>query len=68
MFGVAIVRSALLPVWLGWVCFPLALCAVIPPIGWIAFIGVGIWVLLVSVALWLRLGSTAGASAATASA
>ena len=54
-FGVAIVQSGLLPAWLGWISFPLALIALIPPIGFVAFIGAAFWTLIVSIALWLRL-------------
>lgn len=65
-FGLAIVNSALLPKWLGWVAFPLALIALIPPIGFVAFIGAGIWTLIVSIAFWRRVTTAAGASAAAA--
>jgi len=53
-FGMAIVQSALLPVWLGWVAFLLALCALITPIGFAAFIGAGVWTLIVSIVMWRR--------------
>jgi hypothetical protein len=69
-FGLAIVRGKLLPAWLGWVAFPLALVALIPPIGFIAFIGAGIWTLVVSIAMWLQLargGASVGATPATGS-
>jgi hypothetical protein len=56
-FGLAIVRGKLLPAWLGWVAFPLALVALIPPIGFIAFIGAGVWTLFVSIVMWLRLAN-----------
>jgi hypothetical protein len=54
-FGLAIVGGRLLPVWLGWVALPLALVALIPPVGFVAFFGVALWTLVVSIALWLRL-------------
>ncbi|HXZ56948.1 MAG TPA: DUF4386 family protein [Gaiellaceae bacterium] len=67
-FGLAIVNSALLPKWLGWVAFPLAVVALIPPIGFLAFVGTGIWTLIVSIAMWRRLaGSDAAAPAVAAS-
>lgn len=67
-FGLAIVKSELLPKWLGWVDFPLALIALIPPIGLIAWVGTGIWTLVVSIAIWRRLASgTAAALAVPAS-
>jgi hypothetical protein len=65
-FGLAILQGRLLPAWLGWVAFPLALVALIPPIGFIAFLGAGIWTLIVSVALWLRLADADAVPAAAA--
>lgn len=62
-FGLAIVNSALLPTWLGWVAFPLALVALIPPIGFAAFIGAGIWTLIVSITFWRRATTDTAASA-----
>jgi hypothetical protein len=53
-FGLAIVKSTLLPTWLGWVAFPLALSALVVPIGFIAFVGSGVWTLIVSIAMWQR--------------
>jgi hypothetical protein len=57
-FGLAILKSALLPAWLGWVAFPLALCALIFPLGFIAFIGAGVWTLIVSIVMWQRTTKT----------
>lgn len=54
-FGMAIVLSRLLPTWLGWVAFPFAIVALIPPVAWLAFPATGIWTLVVSIALWRRL-------------
>jgi hypothetical protein len=68
-FGFAILKSALLPKWLGWVALPLAVIALIPPIGFIAWIGTGIWTLIVSIVFWRRLAAdTAGNPAVPASA
>jgi hypothetical protein len=64
-FGLAIVRTKLLPTWLGWVAFLLALVALIPPIGFVAFIGAGIWTLIVSIVMWLRLAKADAPTAAT---
>lgn len=65
-FGLAIVKGKLLPTWLGWVAFPLALVSLIPPIGIIAFIGAGVWTLIVSIAMWLRVGRAEAPAAAPA--
>jgi len=67
-FGLAIVHSGLLPKWLGWVAFPLAVLVLIPPTGAVAWIGVGVWTPIVSIAMWRRLsGSDAAAPALAAS-
>ena len=51
--GLLAIRTAVLPVWLGWASLPLALLLLILPIGWIALlIGFPLWVLIVSVLLW----------------
>lgn len=60
-FGWAIVKSRLLPAWLGWVAFPLALTAIIPPVEFFAFVGAGVWTLIVSIAIWRRLATESSA-------
>lgn len=68
-FGWAIVTSGLLPKWLGWVAFPLALIALFPPLGFVALVGAGLWTLIASISMWRRVGSTdATADVAVASA
>jgi hypothetical protein len=57
-FGWAILNSGLLPKWLGWIAFPLALIALFPPLGFISLIGVGLWTLIVSVSMWRRFATT----------
>jgi hypothetical protein len=53
--GLAALRTRVLPVWLGWASFVLALAALIPPIGWATLIwGLPLWVLVASVWLFLR--------------
>jgi Domain of unknown function (DUF4386) len=59
-FGWAILKSGLLPTWLGWVAFLIAVIAFIPFLGFIAFIGVGVWTLVVSIAMWRRVASNTG--------
>jgi hypothetical protein len=62
-FGWAILKTGLLPSWLGWVGFLIALLAVIPFLGFFSFIGVGLWTLIISILMWRRLASdTAAAS------
>jgi len=60
-FGRAILNGGLLPTWLGWIAFPLALIALIPPVGFFAFAGAGLWTLIVSIAMWRRISSETAA-------
>ena len=51
--GLAIVRTALLPRWLGW--FALAFGVVgLTPAGFVSFLAVGVWTLGVSIVLYMR--------------
>ena len=64
--GLAIVASAALPKWLGWIAVPLAVIAV-TPLGWIvAIFALPIWVLIISVLMFLRQAAPAAAAAAPA--
>jgi hypothetical protein len=57
--GLLALGTRALPRWLGWVSLVLALCALIPPIGWAALVfATPLWVAFVSVRLW-RLSSPA---------
>jgi hypothetical protein len=62
--GLAIIRGALLPVWLGWVAIVLAIVALIPPIGFGAFLGFVVWSLVVSIIMFTRFEGVAPAPAA----
>jgi hypothetical protein len=63
-FGLAIVKSSLLPRWLGWVAFPFAIIALVPPITLLAGIATGIWTLIVSITLYQRQSVSATTSSA----
>ena len=63
--GLAIIRGALLPVWLGWVALVLGIVALIPPIGFGAFIGFVVWSLVVGIIMFMRFESATPAPAAT---
>jgi len=65
-FGLAIVRSGLLPKWLGWVAFPFVIVALIPPTSFFAFIATGLWTLIVSVTLYQRQAAAPAAVAQAA--
>ena len=53
-FGIAVLRSGALPRWLGWVAIVLGVVALIPPIGFAAFVGMAVLILIVSILLSLR--------------
>jgi hypothetical protein len=56
--GLAILRSNLLPRWLGWVSLVLALILIISPIGWAAlYLGIPLWALVIGI--WLMTQSPA---------
>ncbi len=53
--GLVAVRTGVLPRWLGFVSFVLALWLVIGPIGWLGLLtAFPVWVIVVSVLLWQR--------------
>jgi Domain of unknown function (DUF4386) len=54
--GLAVVRTGVLPKWLGWVMIALGILGV-TPIGFVSFIGAAILVLVISILLSLRLRS-----------
>ncbi len=62
--GLAILRGAALPKWLGWVAIVLAIAVLIPPAGFPALLVFGVWSIVVSILMYMRLGSPAGPSAA----
>ena len=51
--AVAIVRTRVLPVWLGWIALVIGIVA-LTPLGFFGFIGGMIWILVASVVLFLR--------------
>ena len=54
MFAAAfiILKTRILPVWLAWVSFVLAVVALAGPIGFFAFLAMGIWILIVAFLMW----------------
>jgi hypothetical protein len=61
-FGIAVVRSGALPRWLGGVAILLGIVALIPPIGFAAFIGMAALILIVSILLSVRARSAPAAA------
>ena len=52
--GFIILKTRILPVWLAWVSFLLAVVALAGPIGFFAFLAMGIWILIVAFLMWRR--------------
>ncbi len=50
--GFIILRTRILPVWLAWVSFVLAVVALAGPIGFFAFLATGVWTLIVAFLMW----------------
>jgi len=53
--GIAIVRGAALPRWLGWVAIVIGIAALVPPAGFFALLALAIWSLVVSILMFVRL-------------
>ena len=50
--AVIILKTRILPVWLAWVSFVLAVVALAGPVGFFAFLAMGIWILIVAFLMW----------------
>jgi hypothetical protein len=55
--GLAILRGAALPKWLGWVAVVLGVIALIPPTGFFALLGFVIWTVIASILIYRRADS-----------
>jgi hypothetical protein len=53
-FGLSVIRTGVLPKWLGWIAVLLGIVGLIPPIGFAAFIGTALLILIVSIVLSVR--------------
>jgi hypothetical protein len=62
--GLAILRGAALPKWLGWVAIVIGIAVLIPPASFPALLAFLIWSVIVSILMYLRSGGSAGAPAA----
>lgn len=63
--GLAILRGAALPKWLGWVAIVIGIAVLIPPASFPALFGFVVWSIVVSVLMYMRTGASAGAGAET---
>ncbi|HXW59519.1 MAG TPA: DUF4386 family protein [Solirubrobacteraceae bacterium] len=62
--GVAILRGANLPKWLGWVAIVIGVLTLVPPTSMPALFALLIWSLLVSILMFLRTGADSAVDAA----
>lgn len=60
--GIAILRGAALPKWLGWVAIVIGILTLIPPTSFPALFAFLIWTVIVSVLMYLRGGGSVGAA------
>jgi hypothetical protein len=63
--GIAILRGAALPNWLGWVAIVIGIAAIVPPASFPALLAFLVWSVLVSILMYMRTGAEAGASLPT---
>jgi hypothetical protein len=61
--GLAILRGAALPNWLGWIAIVIGIAALIPPSSFPALFAFLIWSVIVAVLIYMRSGQAAGAAA-----
>jgi len=62
--GLAILRGAALPKWLGWVAIVIGIAVLIPPASFPALFAFLLWSIVVSILMYLRTDATASMSAA----
>lgn len=63
--GLAILRGAELPTWLGWVAIVLGVAALIPPSSFPALIGFVVWSAIVAILIYRRSGQATNTTAGT---
>jgi hypothetical protein len=64
--GVAILRSRMLPAWLGWVAIVMAIVFLVPPAGFAGLLLLVLWSIAVSIVMFMRFDQTPGAPAPAA--
>jgi hypothetical protein len=50
--GMIILKTRIVPIWLAWVSFLLAVVALAGPLGFFAFLATGLWILIVAFIMW----------------
>jgi hypothetical protein len=66
--GLAILRGAALPKWLGWVAVVLGIAALVPPASFPSLLGFAIWSVIVSILIYRRVGPATSSGPRTPSA
>lgn len=66
--GLAILRGAALPKWLGWAAIVIGIAAIVPPVSFPALLAFLVWSIVVAILMYLRLGSTVEPSSSTTAA
>jgi hypothetical protein len=61
--GIAIVRGAALPNWLGWVAIVIGICALIPPVSFPSLLAFLLWTVVTAILVYQRSSSDKAASA-----
>lgn len=64
--GIAILRGAALPKWLGWVAIVIGIVTIVPPASILGLIMFLVWSLIVSVLMYVRLGQPGNVEVAVA--
>lgn len=62
--GLAILKGAALPRWLGWVAVVIGIVTLVPPVSFVALLAFVIWSVVVAVMMYQRGGASASAAAA----
>ena len=63
--GIAILRGAALPKWLGWAAIVIGIATIVPPASFPALLAFVVWSIVVSILMYLRLGAPSEAGAST---
>ncbi len=63
--GIAILRGAALPKWLGWAAIVIGIATIVPPASFPALLAFIVWSIVVSILMYLRLGAPSEEGAST---
>jgi hypothetical protein len=63
--GIAILRGAALPTWLGWAAIVIGIVTIVPPASMFALLAFIVWTVVVAILMYRRIGVPAGTGAAS---